>query len=112
VIPAGDGQRSAPAAKRLVDLLVNSGGRVTQAKAAFTANGKSYAAGTYILDMHQPKRGLVNSLLEPGIDLTDRVDDLYAGPGAWSQALTWGATVDSTGAREPASNARQEDRIG
>ena len=45
--------------------------------------------------MHQPKRGLVNSLLEPGIDLTDRVDDLYAGPGAWSQGLTWGATVDT-----------------
>ena len=36
--------------------------------------------------MHQPKRGLVNSLLEPGIDITDRVDDLYAGPGGWSQA--------------------------
>ncbi len=95
VIPAGTAQRSAPAAKRLVDLLINSGGRVTQAKAAFTANGKTYAAGTYILDMHQPKRGLVNSLLEPGIDLTDRVDDLYAGPGGWSQALTWGATVDT-----------------
>ena len=45
--------------------------------------------------MHQPKRGMVNSLLEPGIDLTARVDDLYAGPGAWSQALTWGATVDT-----------------
>ena len=45
--------------------------------------------------MHQPKRGIVNSLLEPGIDLTDRVDDLYAGPGAWSQGLTWGATVDT-----------------
>ncbi|MDA0185274.1 M14 family zinc carboxypeptidase [Solirubrobacter phytolaccae] len=95
VIPAGAAQRSAPAAKRLVDLLVNSGGRVTQAKAPFTAGGKNYAAGTYILDMHQPKRGLVNSLLEPGIDLTDRVDDLYAGPGGWSQALTWGANVDT-----------------
>ena len=45
--------------------------------------------------MHQPKRGIVDSLLEPGIDLTDRVDDLYAGPGGWSQALTWGATVDT-----------------
>ena len=95
VIPAGARQHSAPAAKRLVDLLVASGGRVTQAKAAFTAGGKSYPAGSYILDLHQPKRGLVNSLLEPGIDLTDRVDDLYAGPGGWSQALTWGATVDT-----------------
>jgi hypothetical protein len=102
VIPAGTGQRSAPAVKRLVDLLIASGGRVTQAKAAFTAGGKSYAAGSYILDMHQPKRGLVNSLLEPGIDLTDRVDDLYAGPGGWSQALTWGATVDTLWQELPA----------
>src|SRR6478609_933656 len=95
VIPAGTGQRSAPAAKRVVDLLLASGARVNRATAAFTANGKAYSAGTYVLDMHQPKRGLVNSLLEPGIDVTDRVDDLYAGPGAWSQALTWGATVDT-----------------
>jgi hypothetical protein len=102
VIPAGTAQRSAPAVKRLVDLLLASGGRVTQAKAAFTAGGKSYAAGSYVLDMHQPKRGLVNSLLEPGVDITDRVDDLYAGPGAWSQALTWGATVDTLWEELPA----------
>ncbi|MDA0160389.1 M14 family zinc carboxypeptidase [Solirubrobacter ginsenosidimutans] len=95
VIPAGARQRSAPAVKRLVDLLIASGGRVTIAKAAFTAGGNTYPAGSYVLDLRQPKRGLVNSLLEPGIDLTDRVDDLYAGPGAWSQALTWGATVDT-----------------
>jgi hypothetical protein len=95
VIPAGARQHSVPAVKRLVDLIIGSGGRVTQATAAFTAGGTNYPAGSYILDMHQPKRGMVNSLLEPGIDLTDRVDDLYAGPGAWSHGLTWGATVDT-----------------
>ncbi|WP_406078707.1 M14 family zinc carboxypeptidase [Micromonospora sp. NBC_00858] len=94
VIPTGTGQRSEPAAARLVDLLIGSGGRVWRAKKAFTAGGKSYQAGSYVVDMHQPKRGLVNSLLEPGADITDRVDDLYAGPAAWSQGLTWGATVD------------------
>lgn len=95
VIPTGAGQRSEPAAARLVDLLIGSGGRVWRAKHAFRANGTSYPAGSYVIDLHQPKRGLVNSLLEPGIDLTDRVDDLYAGPAAWSQGLTWGATVDT-----------------
>ncbi|MGW3894613.1 M14 family zinc carboxypeptidase [Micromonospora profundi] len=95
VIPAGTGQRSEPAAARLVDLLVGSGGRVWQAKKAFKADGKTYPAGSYVVDMHQPKRGLVNSLLEPGADITDRVGDLYAGPAAWSQGLTWGATVDT-----------------
>jgi Zinc carboxypeptidase len=95
VIPAGSRQHSAPAAARLVDLLVNSGGRVTQATTEFRVSGKRYPAGSYVIDLHQPKRGLVNSLLEPGYDLTDRVDDLYAGPAAWSQGLTWGATVDT-----------------
>jgi zinc carboxypeptidase len=95
VIPAGSRQHSAPAAARLVDLIVTSGGRVWQANKAFRAGSATYPAGSYVLDLHQPKRGLVNSLLEPGIDLTDRVDDLYAGPAAWSQGLTWGATVDT-----------------
>ncbi|MFG2062364.1 M14 family zinc carboxypeptidase [Micromonospora sp. NPDC048871] len=95
VIPTGAGQRSEPAAARLVDLLIGSGGRVWRAKHPFRAAGKSYPAGSYVIDLHQPKRGLVNSLLEPGIDLTDRVDDLYAGPAAWSHGLTWGATVDT-----------------
>ncbi|RIV39162.1 peptidase [Micromonospora radicis] len=95
VIPTGAAQRSEPAAARLVDLLIGSGGRVWRAKHAFRADGTSYPAGSYVVDLHQPKRGLVNSLLEPGIDLTDRVDDLYAGPAAWSPGLTWGATVDT-----------------
>ncbi|WDZ84548.1 M14 family zinc carboxypeptidase [Micromonospora cathayae] len=95
VIPTGAGQRSGPAAARLVDLLIDSGGRVWRAKQAFTADGKRYPAGSYVIDLHQPKRGLVNSLLEPGADITDRVNDLYAGPAAWSQGLTWGATVDT-----------------
>ena len=95
VIPAGERQHSSPAVARLVDLLVTSGGRVTRATEEFTAGGTDYPAGSYVVDLHQPKRGLVNALLEPGYDLTDRVDDLYAGPAAWSQGLTWGATVDT-----------------
>jgi hypothetical protein len=95
VIPAGEGQHSDTAAARLVDLLVDSDGRVWRATEDFTAGGKTYETGSYVIDMHQPKRGLVNSLLEPGADITDRVDDLYAGPGGWSQGLTWGATVDT-----------------
>ncbi|WP_229074649.1 M14 family zinc carboxypeptidase [Actinoplanes sp. DH11] len=95
VIPAGDRQHSAVAAARLVDLLIGSGGRVRQAERPFRAGGRSYPAGSYIVDLHQPKRGIVNSLLEPGADITDRVSDLYAGPAGWSQGLTWGATVDT-----------------
>ncbi|GIF78222.1 M14 family zinc carboxypeptidase [Asanoa siamensis] len=101
VIPTGPGQHSETAAARLVDLLIDSGGRVWRAKKDFRVGHKTYRAGSYVIDLHQPKRGLVNSLLEPGIDLTDRVDDLYAGPAAWSQGLTWGATVDTLWDRVP-----------
>ncbi|MEU8244082.1 M14 family zinc carboxypeptidase [Actinoplanes missouriensis] len=95
VIPAGDRQHSEAAAARLVDLLIGSGGRVWRAGSKFRAGGKTYPVGSYVVDLHQPKRGIVNSLLEPGADITDRVSDLYAGPAGWSQGLTWGATVDT-----------------
>jgi hypothetical protein len=95
VIPAGDRQHSETAAARLVDLLIGSGGRVWRAERSFRAAGRSYPSGSYVIDLHQPKRGIVNSLLEPGADITERVSDLYAGPAAWSQGLTWGATVDT-----------------
>jgi hypothetical protein len=43
-------------------------------------------AGTYVVDMHQPKRGLANVLLEAGSDLTTRTQGL-TDTGAWSLAL-------------------------
>ncbi|MEU4693622.1 M14 family zinc carboxypeptidase [Actinoplanes sp. NPDC023714] len=95
VIPAGDRQHSEVAAARLVDLLLGSGGRVWRAQRSFRVGGTAYPEGSYVIDLHQPKRGIVNSLLEPGADITDRVSDLYAGPAGWSQGLTWGATVDT-----------------
>jgi hypothetical protein len=95
VIPVGPGQHSAPAAKRLVDMLIGSDVRVVKALAPFTAGGKSYAAGSYIVDMHQGKRGMANTMLEAGMDITDRVSDLYAAPAGWSHGYTWGATVDA-----------------
>ncbi|WP_157555757.1 M14 family zinc carboxypeptidase [Herbidospora yilanensis] len=94
VIPAGEGQRSATAAARLVDHLIANDVRVEKAKRAFSANGKRYAEGSYIVDMHQPKRGLANVMLEAGADITPRVDSMYDISG-WSHALLWGATVDS-----------------
>ena len=100
VIPAGARQHSAPAAKRLVDLLIGSGGRVGRPRRP-SRRAAVVPGGLLVLDMHQPKRGIVNSLLEPGLDITDRVDDLYAGPAGWSHALTWGATVDTLRSGRP-----------
>ncbi|GAA4154305.1 M14 family zinc carboxypeptidase [Actinomadura keratinilytica] len=92
VIPAGTRQRSAAAAARLVDHLIANDVRVTRAARGFTLGGTAYPAGSYIVDMHQPKRGLANVMLEAGGDITDKVDAMYDISG-WSHALLWGATV-------------------
>nr|WP_082534898.1 M14 family zinc carboxypeptidase [Nonomuraea pusilla] len=94
VIPAGSGQRSATAAARLVDHLVANDVRVERATRPFRAGGASYPAGSYVVDMHQPKRGLANVMLERGADISPRVDAMYDISG-WSHALLWGATVDA-----------------
>ncbi|NRQ35788.1 peptidase M28 [Nonomuraea sp. NN258] len=94
VIPAGAGQRSATAAARLVDHLVANDVRVERAERAFRLNGKVYPAGSYVVDMHQPKRGLANVMLEPGADISPRVNAMYDISG-WSHGLLWGATVDT-----------------
>ncbi|MCM4078640.1 M14 family zinc carboxypeptidase [Paractinoplanes hotanensis] len=88
VVPAGT-----PAAARLVDLLVDHDVRVKRALRGFTLNGKRYAAGTYLIDMHQPKRGLANVMLEAGRDISDLVPQMYDISG-WSHRLLWGAPVD------------------
>ncbi|WP_233358762.1 M14 family zinc carboxypeptidase [Thermomonospora amylolytica] len=93
VIPAGTGQRSAPAAARLVDHLIANDVRVQRATKAFRLGGRTYPAGSYVVDMHQPKRGMANVLLEAGADISPRVDSMYDISG-WSLSHLWGATVD------------------
>jgi hypothetical protein len=93
VIPAVAGQRSPSAAARLVDHLVANDVAVTRADKAFALAGRSYPAGSYVVDMHQAKRGLANVMLEAGRDISDRVPTMYDISG-WSHRLLWGATVD------------------
>jgi hypothetical protein len=93
VIPAGAGQRSPAAAARLVDHLVTHDVRVTRARHDFTVAGRSYRKGSYVVDMHQPKRGLANVMLEAGRDISELVPQMYDISG-WSHRLLWGASVD------------------
>ncbi|SDT48587.1 M14 family zinc carboxypeptidase [Actinoplanes derwentensis] len=90
VIPAGT-----PAAARLVDHLIAHDVRVKRAVSGFSVNGRRYGAGTYLVDMHQPKRGLANVLLEAGRDISALVPQMYDISG-WSHGLLWGATVDTS----------------
>ncbi|MFE5671040.1 M14 family zinc carboxypeptidase [Agromyces sp. NPDC056523] len=102
VIPAGEAQRSATDAANLVDQLIANGIEVQRASAAFSAGGTEYPAGSYVVDMHQPLRGMANVLLADGSDISDRVPDMYD-ISAWSLALLWGADVDAIGSTTDAA---------
>lgn len=104
VIPVGQGQRSAPAAARLVDFLIANDVRVERARNAFELDGTAYPAGTYLVDMHQPKRGMANVLLEDGRDITEDIEAMYDISG-WSHGRLWGATVESTESAPPGATA-------
>ncbi|WP_328414366.1 M14 family zinc carboxypeptidase [Streptomyces violaceus] len=95
VIPPGGSrtQRSAPAAARLVDHLLANDVRVTRATRTFRLAGRTYPKGAYVVDLHQPKRGMANVLLADGRDISDKVSVMYDISG-WSLGRLWGATVE------------------
>ena len=94
VIPfGGGGQRSDAEANRMVQWLLDNGIQVETATAAFTWNGQTHPAGTYVVWMDQALRGLAYTTLSAGQDISERITQLYAPPGAWSHGLLWGADV-------------------
>ncbi|MGF1664481.1 MAG: M14 family zinc carboxypeptidase [Kineosporiaceae bacterium] len=92
VVPVGEGQRSEAAAARLVDFLLDNDVEVTRARTPVRIAGQRYPAGTYVVDMHQPKRGMANVILDLGRDVTTNFPTMYD-ISAWSPAALWGATV-------------------
>ncbi len=94
VIPADQPfQQSSHQAARLVDFLLFNDVEVEQASQSFTVDGTGYPKGTYIVWMDQPKRGLANTFLEDGPDLSDIVGlTFYSPPAVWSHPLLWGAS--------------------
>ncbi|WP_344492237.1 M14 family zinc carboxypeptidase [Streptomyces enissocaesilis] len=93
VVPAGRDQRSATAAARLVDHLVANDVKVERARRDFRLGGRPYEAGSYVVDMRQPKRGLANVILHEGRDISADVSTMYDISG-WSLGLLWGASVE------------------
>ena len=63
-------QVSPQATARLVDFLLFNDVQVEQAGKGFTLDGVAYPAGTYVVWMGQPKRGLANTILSDGLDLS------------------------------------------
>jgi hypothetical protein len=92
--------RPAVPAARLVDFLVANDVRVERATREFRLGGVTYPAGSYVVDMRQPKRGMANVILAAGRDITPDVDQMYD-ISAWSHGLLWGADVDTVTSGSP-----------
>jgi Zinc carboxypeptidase len=90
---AGQAQRSDAEANRLAQWLLDNGIEVRRAEQDFTWGGKSFRAGSYVVLMNQAFRGLAYTALAAGQDISERITQLYAPPGAWSHGLLWGADV-------------------
>ena len=61
IIPAAQHDRLT--AKKMVDVLLGQGIEVNEAAVGFTHEGRVYDAGTYVVSMAQPKRGVIRWLL-------------------------------------------------
>jgi Zinc carboxypeptidase len=93
IVPMGSGQRSEPEANRLVDWLLFNGILVDELKEAYTFDGVTYPAGSYVVFMNQAHRGLADTALGIGADISEDISILYAPPAAWSHGYLWGADV-------------------
>ncbi|MGO0574852.1 M14 family zinc carboxypeptidase [Ornithinimicrobium panacihumi] len=100
VIRTDEAQRSPAAAARLVAHLVANDVDVTRMTRPATIDGQAYPAGTYVVDLHQAKRGMARTILGAGSDISERVDAMYDISG-WSHGLLWGADVVTVPAGSP-----------
>jgi hypothetical protein len=91
VIPLGAGQRSDPEANRLVDWLLTNNIQVDEMKQDTTYEGTTFQKGSYVVWMTQAHRGLADTALSIGTNISGLIQQLYAPPGAWSHGYLWGA---------------------
>jgi hypothetical protein len=97
VVPAA--QWDAPTAAAMIDTLSRGGVEIEQATSPFTAEGRSYDAGSYVIRGAQPFRAYVRDLLLP-----QKYPDLRLYPGGppdrpyditgWTLPLQMGVRVD------------------
>ncbi|SFD54189.1 Zinc carboxypeptidase [Bacillus sp. OV194] len=77
------------ATEKAVSHLMKNDIEVSKSKKTFNFNGKTYPAGTYIVNMSQAKAGLANTMLWDGEDITDDTPAMYD-ISAWSLPELWG----------------------
>ena len=94
VIPwEGGGQRSDAEANRLVQWLLDNGIQVERTNRDFTWEGQTFPRKSYVVWMDQALRGIALTALSAGQDISERITQLYAPPGAWSHGYLWGADI-------------------
>lgn len=93
IIPAAEPLQENPhQAARLVDFLLFNDVQVQKSTDDFDFKGVTYPSGTYVVWLDQPKRGLANTMLWDGWDIsTDPGLDMYD-ISSWSHPHLWGAT--------------------
>jgi hypothetical protein len=115
VIPRGAGQRSDPEANRLVAWLLFNDAEVRELKSTYRYGGQTFARGSYVVFMAQPRRGLIDTALSIGVDISSQISRLYAPPGAWSHGYLWGADVvtipDGPAFRPRTERLKRPDRL-
>jgi hypothetical protein len=93
VIPVGDGQRSDAEANRLVQWLLDNQVEVTELERDYRFGGQEFEEDSYVVWLDQPRRGLLDTALSIGVDVSPRIQRLYAAPAAWSHGYLWGADI-------------------
>ena len=93
VIPVGRGQRSDAEANRLVEWLLFNDIEVTDLTRDHRFGDRTFERGSYVAWIAQPRRGLLDTAMSLGVDISDRINILYAPPAAWSHGYLWGADV-------------------
>ena len=104
IIPAQDDQ---PAANKLVGLLVQQGVEAGRANGAFSACGNSYTQGSYVINLNQPAKRFIRTLMDEDVPLEDDFlaeqerrrakdlgDEIYDVTG-WSLPLMFNVRADS-----------------
>src|SRR5215210_4889002 len=93
VIPLGGDQRSDAEARRLARWLLDNGIQVEHMHKSYRYGSTTFDKGSYVVWMNQAHRGLADTALGPGVDISSRISILYAPPAAWSHGYLWGADV-------------------
>jgi len=106
IVPA---QNDQAAADKMAGLLVRQGVEVGRATGSFSACGNSYEAGSYVIDLAQPRKRLVRTLLDADVPMDDEFlaeqerrrakkirDEIYD-VTAWSLPLMMNVETDSCG---------------